>query len=60
MPKKIVKRVRKAWTKDEVKSLKAHSKSRTPVAKIVKEMKRTDGALRQKAFTLGIGLGAQR
>jgi hypothetical protein len=50
---------RKPWTKDDRRALKAHSKSRTPVAKISKEMKRTVGALRQQAIRLGIGLGHQ-
>jgi hypothetical protein len=52
--------VRKLFTKDDVKALKAHSKARTPVAKIAKQMKRTEGALRQKALALGIGLGHRR
>ena len=52
--------VRREYTKAEVKELRAHSKARTPVAKIVKLTKRTEGALRQKALTLGIGLGHQR
>lgn len=54
-----VKKLR-AWTKDEVKSLKTHSKKRTPVAKISKQMKRTERAVRQKAVNLGIGLGHRR
>jgi hypothetical protein len=48
------------YTKDDVKLLKAHSKARTPVAKLSKLMKRSEGSLRQKARTLGIGLGHQR
>ena len=56
--KKIVKR--KPWSKAEYKMLKAHSKARTPVTKISKQMKRTAGALRQQALKLGIGLGHQR
>ncbi|MCK1406048.1 hypothetical protein [Bradyrhizobium sp. 76] len=51
---------RREWTAADLRSLKAHSKSRTPVVKISKEMKRTTGALRQKALVLGIGLGHQR
>jgi hypothetical protein len=51
---------RRAWTKDDVRTLKAHSRSKTPVIKISKQMKRTTGALRQKAFGLGISLGHQR
>jgi hypothetical protein len=54
------KTVRKPFTKDDVKALKAHSKARTPVAKIAKQMKRTEGSLRQKAIKLGIGLGHMR
>jgi hypothetical protein len=56
--KKIV--TRKPWTKDEYKTLKAHSKARTPVIRISKEMKRSVGALRQQALKLGVGLGHQR
>lgn len=52
--------VRREWTKDDVKELKAHSKARTPVVKIAKMTKRTEGALRQKALQLGVGLGHQR
>jgi hypothetical protein len=58
--KKNGKSVRREWTKADIKELKAHSKARTPVAKISKETRRTIGALRQKALHLGIGLGHQR
>jgi hypothetical protein len=51
---------RREWTKADLKELKAHSKARTPVDKISKSTKRTVGALRAKAFQLGIGLGHQR
>jgi hypothetical protein len=53
-------RVIMPWTKEDVRTLKAHSKARTPVAKISKEMKRTVGALRRRAGILGIGLGERR
>jgi hypothetical protein len=49
-----------AWTKEHVRELKNHSKAKTPVRKISKGMKRTEGAVRQKGFTLGIPLGHQR
>jgi hypothetical protein len=52
--------VRKPYTTGDVKLLKQHSKARTPVVKISKEMKRSVGSLRQKALDLGIGLGHQR
>jgi hypothetical protein len=60
MAKKAKKRVLVRYSKDDVRTLKAHSKARTPVKKISKEMKRTIGSLRQKARTLGIGLGHSR
>ena len=44
----------------DIKLLKQHSKARTPVPKIAKLMKRSEGSLRQKALRLGIGLGHQR
>jgi hypothetical protein len=52
--------IRRAWTKDDVRTLKHHSKARTPVVKVSKQMKRTIGALRVKATQLGISLGHQR
>ena len=60
--KKVVKKksVRRPFTKEDIKALKAYSKARTPVTKIAKQMKRTEGSLRQKALKLGIGLGHQR
>jgi hypothetical protein len=50
----------KPYTASDVKLLKQHSKARTPVSKIAKVMKRTEGSLRQKALKLGIGLGHLR
>jgi hypothetical protein len=58
MAKRVTKRER--WTKPLLTELRRHSKARTPVAKIAKQMKRTEGALRQQALKLGIGLGHQR
>ncbi len=60
MAKKVKKIVRQEYTKADVKELRAHSKARTPIAKIAKQMKRTEGSLRQKALRLGIRLGHRR
>lgn len=54
------KRERRLYSKDDIKELKSHSRARTPVAKIAKLMKRTEGSLRQKAQKLGISLGHMR
>jgi hypothetical protein len=45
---------RRTWSKVDVRELKAHSRSKSPVKKIAKAMKRTVGALRQKALSLGL------
>jgi hypothetical protein len=58
--KKTLRRVSKPWTKDDFRTLKAHSKARTPVVKVSKVMKRTVGALRRKAGIIGIDLGERR
>jgi len=48
---------RREWSAQDEKELKKHSKNQTPVIKISKALKRTPGALRQKARQLGISLG---
>jgi hypothetical protein len=60
MAKKAKKAARRLFTKEDVKALRAHSKARTPVIKISKQMKRSVGSIRQKALKLGIGIGHQR
>ena len=52
--------VRREYTKADVKELRAYSKAKTPLAKIMKLTKRTEGSLRQKALRLGISLGHRR
>jgi hypothetical protein len=51
---------RAPWTKDDVRNLKAHSKAKTPVVEVAKKLKRTEAAVRQKAKTIGVGLGHRR
>ena len=48
------------WTRADVKELRQHSKSKTPVKTISRALKRSPGALRQKARVLGIPLGHRR
>ena len=59
MPKKKTP-VHSPWTKDNIRQLKTHSKAKTPVVEVAKAMKRTEAAVRQKAKTIGIGLGHRR
>jgi hypothetical protein len=51
---------RREYIKADVKGLRAHSKTKTPVAKIAKLTKRSVGSLRRKALKLGIRLGHRR
>jgi hypothetical protein len=57
---KKAKRTRREWTKQDVREIKGHSRAKTPVAKMSKLMKRTAGALRQKALHLSLPLGHRR
>jgi hypothetical protein len=47
------------WTKEDVRELKTLARQKTPVAKIAKSLKRTLGATKQKAFTLGVSLDSR-
>jgi hypothetical protein len=57
MPKKARKRV--AWSADHVRMLKSLAKKKTPASKIAKALKRTEGATRQKAFSIGLSLDSR-
>jgi hypothetical protein len=57
MAKKVKKR--RAWTSVEVRELKTMAKKKTPAAKIAKKLKRTEGATRQKAFSIGLSLDSR-
>ena len=61
MAKKVKRKIKRVeWTKAHVAELKKYSKEKLPVAKISKAMKRTVGALRQKALHLWLPLGHRR
>ncbi len=47
---------RRAWTSEHVRTLKTLAKKKTPAGKIARALKRTEGATRQKAFSLGVSL----
>ena len=47
---------RRFWTAADVKVLKQLAKKQRGAAKIAKELRRTEGATRQKAFSLGLSL----
>jgi hypothetical protein len=51
-----MKRRRRTWTAKDVRTLKKLANKRTRAATIAKTLKRTEGATRQKAFSLGLSL----
>jgi hypothetical protein len=52
-------RKRRPWTPIQVRELKTMAKKKTPAARIAKKLKRTEGATRQKAFSMGLSLDAR-
>lgn len=49
----------RVWTKDDLRSLRALAKQKTPLAKIARALKRTESATRQKAYAVGIPLNSR-
>ena len=47
---------RRSWTAADVRELKSAARKKTPAGKIAKTLKRSEGATRQKAFSLGVSL----
>jgi hypothetical protein len=58
--RKVKRAVRREWSVQDERELRKHSKNKTPVKDISRALKRTPGALRQKARSLEIPLGHQR
>ena len=47
---------RREWTPAEVREMKTMARKKTPAGKIAKKLKRSEGATRQKAFSIGLSL----
>ncbi len=50
---------RRAWTSTEVRELKSMARKKTPAGRIAKKLKRSEGATRQKAFSIGLSLNSR-
>jgi hypothetical protein len=50
---------RREWTKTDVRELKTLAREKTPARKIARTLKRSEGATRQKAFSLGVSLDSR-
>ena len=56
MPKKSK---RRSWTSSDVRTLKTMARRKSRAASIARTLKRTEGATRQKAFSLGLSLDSR-
>jgi hypothetical protein len=50
---------RRTWTTAHVRELKSLARKKTPAKKIARTLKRTEGATRQKAFSMGLSLDSR-
>jgi hypothetical protein len=53
------KKERRAWTSSELRELKTMARKKTTASRIAKQLKRTEGATRQKAFSIGLSLDSR-
>jgi hypothetical protein len=51
--------VRREWSKTDVRELKTMARERTSAKSIGRKLRRTEGAVRQKAFSLGTSLSTR-
>jgi hypothetical protein len=52
-------RKKRAWTSVQVRELKSFARKKVPASRIAKTLKRTEGATRQKAFSIGLSLDSR-
>jgi hypothetical protein len=50
---------RRPWSTSDVRTLKTAARKKTQAASIARTLKRTEGATRQKAFSLGLSLDSR-
>jgi hypothetical protein len=50
---------RRAWTPLDVRTLKKMARKKTRAGRIAETLKRTEGATRQKAFSMGLSLDSR-
>jgi hypothetical protein len=50
---------RRSWISSDVRTLKTMARKKTRAGSIARTLKRTEGATRQKAFSLGLSLDSR-
>jgi hypothetical protein len=53
-------RVRRDWSKSDLSALKAMAREKTPARRIGAKLKRSEGAVRQKAYAGGLSLNTRK
>jgi len=53
------KKKQRAWTSGELRELKTMARKKTKASHIAKKLRRTEGATRQKAFSIGLSLDSR-
>jgi hypothetical protein len=51
---------RHAWTSRELRELKTLARKKTKASQIARKLRRTEGATRQKAFSIGLSLDTRK
>jgi hypothetical protein len=52
-------KARRIWTAEHVRALKTMARQKKRASQIAKALKRSEGATRQKAFSIGISLDSR-
>lgn len=53
-------RVRRDWSKGDLQTLRSMARQKTPARRIGGKLKRSEGAVRQKAYAVGLSLNTRK
>ena len=53
-------RVRRDWSKGDLQTLRSMARQKTPARRIGAKLKRSEGAVRQKAYAVGLSLNTRK
>jgi hypothetical protein len=53
-------KVRRDWSKTDLSTLKTMARQKTPARRIGAKLKRSEGAVRQKAYAVGLSLNTRK
>ena len=53
-------KVRRDWSRTDLRTLRTMARSKTPARRIGAKLKRSEGAVRQKAYAVGLSLNTRK